>query len=242
MVLPISVVPHHVAIVMDGNGRWATSRFMPRFVGHRQGVEALRHCVRRCAELGIKVVTVFAFSSENWSRPDDEVSYLMGLMVRALGQEIPEFQRAGIQVRFVGERASLSRQVRDCILDAEAATANSRNLLLNVCFNYGGRWDIVQAAAKLNAEGIEVTEQSFARALALSHVPDPDFVIRTGGETRISNFLLWQAAYAEFYFSDRLWPDFDAAALDDALLDYARRERRFGMTSQQVLPAAVAAG
>ncbi len=239
---PTQSVPRHVAIVMDGNGRWAQRRLLPRVAGHRQGVEALRACVRHSAQRGVKVLTVFAFSSENWARPGDEVSYLMGLLVQAVKREIAEFMRAGVQVRFIGERAGLSGEVKDSIENAELETAGGQDLQLNVCFNYGGRWDIVQAAAALRARNMDVTEQSLAQALALSHAPDPDLVIRTGGEKRISNFLLWQSAYSEFFFSDKLWPDFDAAALDQALEEYARRERRFGKTSRQIQPASIAAG
>lgn len=234
-------VPYHLAIVMDGNGRWATQRHLPRIAGHRSGVEALRGCVRRCAELGVKVVTVFAFSSENWNRPVDEVSFLMGLLVRALERETPEFQRVGIRIRFIGDRSGLSSQVCAGIEAAEHLTADNRHLLLNVCFNYGGRWDILQAARRLVAAQEVVTEESFAASLALAHVPDPDLVIRTGGEMRISNFMLWQVAYAELFFSEHLWPDFDNAELERALREYARRERRFGKTSLQVNPPPVTA-
>ena len=234
-------VPEHVAIVMDGNGRWAQARHLPRVAGHRKGVEALRSCVRHASLRGVKVLTVFAFSSENWKRPGEEVSYLMGLLVRAVKREIAEFKRGGVVVRFVGERAGLSEVVRASIDGAQTQTEAGQGLHLNVCFNYGGRWDIVQAAQSLHERNLDITEQSLEGALALSHAPDPDLVIRTGGEKRISNFLLWQAAYSEFVFSDLLWPDFDGAALDLALEEYARRERRFGKTSSQVQPNAVAA-
>ena len=234
-------VPEHVAIVMDGNGRWAQARRLPRVAGHRQGIEALRSCVRHAAQRGVKVLTVFAFSSENWKRPGEEVSYLMGLLVRAVRREIAEFKQAGVVVRFVGERSGLAEEVRASIDSAEAQTATGQGLHLNVCFNYGGRWDIVQAAQSLQGRNLDITEQSLDRVLALSHAPDPDLVIRTGGEKRISNFLLWQAAYSELVFSDLLWPDFDGAALDLALDEYARRERRFGKTSSQVQPSPVAA-
>ena len=234
-------VPEHVAIVMDGNGRWAQARHLPRVAGHRQGIEALRSCVRHAAQRGVKVLTVFAFSSENWKRPGEEVSYLMGLLVRAVRREIAEFKQAGVVVRFVGERSGLAEEVRASIDSAETQTVAGQGLHLNVCFNYGGRWDIVQAAQSLQGRNLDITEQSLDRVLALSHAPDPDLVIRTGGEKRISNFLLWQAAYSELVFSDLLWPDFDGAALDLALDEYARRERRFGKTSSQVQPSPVAA-
>jgi undecaprenyl diphosphate synthase len=230
-----SRVPHHIAIVMDGNGRWATRRYLPRAAGHKKGLDTLRVCLRHCGERGVKVLTVFAFSSENWNRPADEVSGLMELLAGALSREVPQLRQEGVRVHFVGERAGLSDKVCAGLDQAEAATAGNHRLIFNVCFNYGGRWDIVQAAARLAQRGVPVTEDSLGRELALSHVPDPDLLIRTGGEQRISNFLLWQAAYAELYFSDRLWPDFDEAALDEAIADYAGRERRFGRTSEQLV-------
>ncbi|MDP3619592.1 MAG: polyprenyl diphosphate synthase [Ramlibacter sp.] len=236
----MAAVPHHIAIVMDGNGRWATRRFLPRAAGHKKGMDALRACVRHCGERGVKVLTVFAFSSENWNRPADEVSSLMDLLGVALAREVPQLSKEGVRVHFVGDRASLSDKVRAGLAQAEAATAANDRLTFNVCFNYGGRWDIAQAAARLAAEGEPITEASLKCVMALAHVPDPDLVIRTGGERRLSNFLLWQAAYSELYFSDKLWPEFDEAALDEALADYASRERRFGKTSEQVSSTAVA--
>jgi undecaprenyl diphosphate synthase len=232
-------IPHHVAIVMDGNGRWATRRYLPRMAGHKKGMDALRACVRHCEARGVKVLTVFAFSSENWNRPPEEVSSLMELLALALAREVPQLNAEGVRLHFVGDRAMLSDKVRAGLAEAEAATAGNSRLVFNVCFNYGGRWDIAQAASRLAAEGEAITQKSLAATMALAHVPDPDLVIRTGGEQRLSNFLLWQAAYAELYFSDKLWPEFDAAALDQALADYAARERRFGKTSEQVsAPAA----
>ena len=236
----LNTVPHHVAIVMDGNGRWAKRRLMPRITGHRQGVESLRRCIRACAKHGVGVLTVFAFSSENWGRPQDEVSGLMELMGKALVREVPELKEAGIRLHFVGDRQGLPERMRQSLTQAEAATADNRGMVLNVCFNYGGRWDIAQAAAQLAARGEPITENALDRALALSHGPDPDLLIRTGGEQRISNFLLWQCAYSELFFSDRLWPDFDEAALDQALAAYAERERRFGQTPEQVARSAAA--
>jgi undecaprenyl diphosphate synthase len=227
-------IPHHIAIVMDGNGRWATKRFLPRVAGHKKGVDALRACVRHCGDIGVKVLTVFAFSSENWNRPADEVSGLMELLAMALAREVPQLQAEGVRIHFVGERSALSEKVRNGLAQAEASTAGNTRLVLNICFNYGGRWDIAQAAAKLAARGEPITEASLDRAMALAHVPDPDLVIRTGGEMRISNFLLWQSAYSEFYFTDKLWPEFSPAALDKAIADYGKRERRFGRTSEQV--------
>ena len=226
--------PRHIAIVMDGNGRWAKRRLMPRIAGHRQGVGALRRCIRACAERGVQALTVFAFSSENWSRPEEEVSGLLDLLGKALTREVPELRQAGIRLYFVGDRQSLSERLQQELAQAEAATAGNAHMVLNVCFNYGGRWDIVQAAARLAADGQPITESALAGVLALAHVSNPDLLIRTGGERRISNFLLWQCAYSELYFSDRLWPDFDEAALDEALADFAARERRFGRTGEQV--------
>jgi len=231
------VVPHHIAIVMDGNGRWATRRFLPRLAGHKQGVDSLRRCARACVQRGVRVLTVFAFSSENWNRPADEVSGLMELLAMALAREVPQLKKDGVRLHFVGERDSLSPKVRDGLGQAEAATEDNTRLVLNVCFNYGGRWDIAQAAAALAARGEPITETSLHSAMGLAHVPDPDLVIRTGGEMRISNFLLWQSAYSEFFFSDRLWPDFDESALDEAIDAFSRRERRFGKTSEQILSA-----
>src|SRR6185295_1563365 len=201
-------IPHHVAIVMDGNGRWATRRYLPRVAGHKKGMDVLRACVRHCGERGVRVLTVFAFSSENWNRPAEEVSGLMELLAMALAREVPLLQEEGVRLHFVGDRGALSDKVRAGLAQAEADTGANTRMIFNVCFNYGGRWDIAQAAARLAAQGETITEKSLDRALALAHVPDPDLVIRTGGERRLSNFLLWQAAYAELYFSDKLWPDF----------------------------------
>lgn len=237
MTVAPGAIPHHIAIVMDGNGRWATRRYLPRVAGHKKGVDALRACVRHCGDRGVKVLTVFAFSSENWNRPAEEVSGLMELLAMALSREVPQLQAEGVRIHFVGDRSALSEKVRNGLAQAEAATAGNTRLVFNICFNYGGRWDIAQAAAGLAARGEAITEQSLDRAMALAHVADPDLVIRTGGEQRISNFLLWQAAYSELYFSDKLWPDFDAAALDEAIADFGRRERRFGRTSEQVAPS-----
>lgn len=229
-----AAVPHHIAIVMDGNGRWASKRFLPRIAGHKQGVDSLKRCVKACAARGVGVLTVFAFSSENWSRPADEVSGLMDLLALAISREVPQLKADGVRLYFVGERSGLSVKVREGLSQAEAATAGNTKLILNVCFNYGGRWDIVQAAARLASQGIPITEASMGEAMALAHVPDPDLLIRTGDEQRISNFLLWQAAYTELCFSDRLWPEFDESALDQAIAEFARRERRFGKTSDQL--------
>jgi undecaprenyl diphosphate synthase len=227
-------IPHHIAIVMDGNGRWATRRFLPRVAGHKQGVESLRRCVKACAARGVAVLTVFAFSSENWNRPVEEVSGLMDLMVGALGREVPRLSQDGVRLHFIGERGGLSEKITAGLVQAEAATAHNNRLVLNVCFNYGGRWDIARAAAEIVARGEALTEANLDAAMALSHVPDPDLFIRTGGEQRLSNFLLWQSAYAELFFSDRLWPEFDETALDEAIAAFQLRERRYGQTSAQI--------
>ena len=229
-----AAVPHHIAIVMDGNGRWASKRFLPRIAGHKQGVDSLRRCVKACAERGVGVLTVFAFSSENWNRPKDEVSGLMDLLALAIAREVPDLKRDGVRLYFVGDRANLSRKILAGLHAAEAATAENSGLVLNVCFNYGGRWDIAQAADKLAKAGKSINEASLTSELALAHVPDPELLIRTGDELRISNFILWQAAYSELYFSPCLWPDFDEKALDEAIADFSRRERRFGKTSAQL--------
>ena len=229
-----SAVPNHIAIVMDGNGRWATRRFLPRAAGHKAGVDALRRCVRACASRGVAVLTVFAFSSENWSRPKEEVSGLMELLVMALSREVPQLVADGVCLRFLGERAGLSTAVRSGLVRAEAATAGNSRLFLNVCFNYGGRWDIVQAANRLAQRGEAVTEESLGAEMQMGQLPEPDLIIRTGGEQRLSNFLLWQAAYSELYFCDTLWPEFDDSALDSAIAAFGQRERRFGKTSEQL--------
>ena len=233
----MSRVPHHIAIVMDGNGRWASKRFLPRIAGHKQGIDSLRRCVKACAARGVAVLTVFAFSSENWGRPEDEVSGLMSLLLLAISREVPQLKVDGVRLHFVGDRLGLSDKVKVGLTHAEAETASNSRLILNVCFNYGGRWDIVQATHKLVAAGLEITEGALAKAMALAHVPDPDLLIRTGDERRISNFMLWQTAYSELYFSEKLWPEFDEAALDLAIADFTRRERRFGKTSGQVSEA-----
>ena len=227
-------IPHHIAVVMDGNGRWANRRFLPRVAGHKQGVDALHECVKACVERGVKVLTVFAFSSENWERPADEVSGLMELLAKALAREVAQLSKDGIQIHFIGERDSLSDSLKRGFEQAENSTVQNSKLIFNICFNYGGRWDIAQTASKLIAKGLSITPASLNSEMSLAHVPDPDLVIRTGGEQRLSNFLLWQAAYSELYFSDKLWPDFDAAALDEAIDEFNRRERRFGKTSEQI--------
>lgn len=228
-----------MAIVMDGNGRWASKRFLPRIAGHKQGVDTLKRIVRACAQRHIAVLTVFAFSSENWNRPEEEVSGLMDLLAGALAREVGQLKQDGVRLRFVGDRAGLSERVRNGLAHAEADTADNNRLTLNVCFNYGGRWEIAHAAAQLAARGEAITETSLSQALALAPSPDPDLLIRTGGEFRLSNFLLWQSAYTELYFSPAFWPDFDEHALDQAIAEYHARERRFGKTSAQVTQAGV---
>jgi undecaprenyl diphosphate synthase len=222
---------------MDGNGRWASKRFLPRIAGHKQGVDALRNCVRLCADQGVEILTVFAFSSENWSRPKDEVSGLMDLLAYVLSREIPQLSKDGVRVHFIGDRASLSAKVQAGFDQAELDTSENTKLIFNVCFNYGGRWDIAQAVKKLVQKNLAINEEELSKAMSLSHVPDPDLIIRTGNEQRLSNFLLWQAAYAELYFSDKLWPEFDSVELERAFAAYASRERRFGKTSSQVVNA-----
>lgn len=219
---------------MDGNGRWAKKRLLPRIAGHRQGVESLKRCANACEQRGIRVLTVFAFSTENWNRPSEEVSGLMDLLALAVSREVNQLQAQGVRLVFVGERHGLSSRVLAGLEQAERETADNQKLIMNICFNYGGRWDIVQAAQKLAATNQEINEQSLNAAMSLAHVSDPDLVIRTGGEQRISNFLLWQSAYSEYFFTDALWPDFDEAALDEAVASFAKRERRFGLTSGQL--------
>jgi undecaprenyl diphosphate synthase len=230
-------VPRHIAIIMDGNGRWAKKRFMPRVAGHKRGVETVRDIVKACIERGVEQLTLFAFSSENWRRPEDEVSKLMELFVMALEREVDKLHRNGVRLRIVGDLARFGPLLNKLIAEGEALTRNNTRLTLNVAANYGGRWDILQAVNRLLAESEAksmVTEAELAGGLCLSDAPEPDLFIRTGGEKRISNFLLWQLAYTELYFTDTLWPDFDAAALDAAIASYQKRERRFGRTSEQL--------
>lgn len=226
-----SVVPRHVAIVMDGNGRWARKRFMPRGVGHKAGVDALVNVVQAAADRGIRYLTVFAFSSENWKRPEEEVSGLMSLLLVALSKHIARLKSDGVRIRVIGDLQSVNERIRQALEEAQASTAGNDRLTLTVAFNYGGRWDILQACRRALQQGLgpeQLDEATLSRFMATADMPDPDLFIRTGGEVRLSNFLLWQSAYAEFHFTDCLWPDFDAKALDKALHDFARRERRFG--------------
>jgi undecaprenyl diphosphate synthase len=224
-------VPRHVAIVMDGNGRWAKKRFMPRIFGHKHGVDALVATIQACANRGVEHLTVFAFSSENWKRPEEEVSGLMSLVLSAMTRYLTKIAGDGVRVRIIGDRAAVSQTVRNAWERAESITANNDRITVWVAFNYGGRWDIVQACQRAMRDGVApeaLTEARLASYMAQHEAPDPDLFIRTGGEVRISNFLLWQIAYAELYFTECLWPDFDEAELDAALAAYAGRERRFG--------------
>ncbi len=232
-------VPRHVAIILDGNGRWAKRRRLPRFAGHRRGVEAVRAIVAACAQRGVGFLTVFAFSSENWRRPAEEVALLMQLFVGALESEVQKLHRNGIRLKVIGERRAFDPKIQSLIAEGERLTEGNGGLTLTIAANYGGRWDILQALQRLAAERPQslaagVTEQALAPYLALSHAPEPDLFIRTGGEQRVSNFLLWQLAYSELYFTETLWPDFDAAALDAAFAWYRTRERRYGRTSGQL--------
>ena len=223
---------------MDGNGRWAKQRFLPRVAGHKRGVEAVREAVRSCTRLGVDYLTIFAFSSENWRRPADEVSFLMQLFVRALEQEVARLHENGIRLRIVGDLSAFEPRLVRLIVEAEKLTADNTGLTLTVAANYGGRWDILQAMNRLSAAEPEkagrFTESDLAPWLAMSYAPEPDLFIRTGGEQRISNFLLWHLAYAELYFTDTLWPDFNDAELGRAIESYRTRERRFGRTSEQL--------
>ncbi|MFM7531132.1 MAG: polyprenyl diphosphate synthase [Rubrivivax sp.] len=224
-------IPRHVAVVMDGNGRWAKQRYMPRFFGHKAGVDALVRAVDLFAERGVEYLTVFAFSSENWKRPSDEVSGLMGLVLVAVSKYLRRLATDGVRIRIIGDRDAVTDKLRAAWEEAEVSTAHNTRITLSVAFNYGGRWDVVQACRRAMADGLgpaELTEDVLSRYTALAFAPDPDLFIRTGGEMRISNFLLWQAAYSELFFTECLWPDFSAAEVDAALATYARRERRFG--------------
>ena len=218
-------------MVMDGNGRWARRRYMPRVYGHKQGVDALVRAVNTFADRGVEFLTVFAFSSENWKRPSEEVSGLMGLVLVAVSKYLTKMAGDGVRVRIVGDRSKVSAKLREAWEQAESSTAHNTRITLSVAFNYGGRWDVVQACQRAMRAGLDasqIDEDTLSRFMALSYAPDPDLFIRTGGEMRISNFLLWQSAYAEFFFTERLWPDFDDTDIDAALLAYRQRDRRFG--------------
>jgi undecaprenyl diphosphate synthase len=231
-------IPRHIAIIMDGNGRWAKQRFMPRVAGHQRGVEALRDSVKACVELGVKYLTVFAFSSENWRRPADEVSFLMTLFLKMLEREISKLHQNNIRLRIIGDRSRFDDKLKQTMQEAESLTANNSALTLTIAANYGGRWDVMQAMQSLLKEKPHLaqtfTEADFQPYLTMSDAPEPDLFIRTGGEQRISNFMLWQLAYTELYFTDTLWPAFDRKELDKAIDSYQKRERRFGRTSEQL--------
>jgi len=224
-------IPRHVAIVMDGNGRWARKRFMPRIFGHKYGMETVVRVIDHCQARGVEYLTVYAFSSENWKRPEDEVSGLMNLVLVGISKYLGKLASRGVRIHVAGDRSKVSERVRQAWNEAEERTRHNTGLHVTVAFNYGGRWDIVQACQRALADGLApeaLTEEALSRHMSLAYAPDPDLFIRTGGEVRVSNFLLWQLAYAELYFTDCLWPDFDEAELDKAFADYARRDRRFG--------------
>ena len=227
---------------MDGNGRWAKKRFMPRFFGHKQGVDSLVRCVQACSDRGIEYLTVFAFSSENWKRPDEEVSGLLGLVLVAVSKYLRKLAEKGVRIRIVGDRSAVTDRVRAAWDEAERTTAHNTRITLSVAFNYGGRWDVVQATRSALAAGVkaeDLDEATLGRHMAMAYAPDPDLFIRTGGEVRVSNFLLWQVAYSELYFTDCLWPDFGEAELDAALADYRARDRRFGAVPVDPAPQLV---
>ncbi len=231
-------VPCHIAIIMDGNGRWAKERHLPRVAGHQRGVETVREVVKSCSELGVKYLTLFAFSSENWRRPEEEVSFLMQLFLKMLEREVAKLHKNNIRLRIIGDRSRFDDTLNRHISDAEQLTAANEGLTLTIAANYGGRWDILQAArAMLRAHpewSANFGEDALEPYLSMSYAPEPDLFIRTGGEQRISNFLLWQLAYTELYFTDTLWPAFDKEALEAAIRSYQKRERRFGRTSEQL--------
>ena len=234
-------LPKHIAIIMDGNGRWAKQKKLPRVAGHRAGVKALKKTVQLCAQGKINSLTVYAFSSENWRRPKQEVSLLMDLFMTSLNQEIKALNDNDIRIRFIGEKDAFPEKLQQCIFEAEQLTANNQSLNFNIAANYGGRWDICNASRRLaekvklgELEPDDITEDLLNQSIQLSDLAEPDLFIRTGGERRISNYLLWQLAYTELYFSDCLWPDFDSKELEKAIAWYQGRERRYGQTSEQI--------
>lgn len=228
-------IPRHIAVIMDGNGRWAKKRFMPRIMGHKKGLEMLEEMTANCARMGVEYLTVFAFSTENWRRPVDEVDFLMNLFLQSLQKRVQRLHKNNLRLRVIGDRSRFAAEIVRGIEEAEALTAANTGLTLTIAADYGGRWDILQAANQAIAAGAtELTETSILPYLSLGDAPEPDLFIRTGGETRISNFLLWQLAYTELYFTPVLWPDFDESQLDTAIRSYQVRERRFGRTSEQL--------
>ena len=235
-------IPIHIAVIMDGNGRWARKRFLPRVAGHKRGVEIVRSLVKTCAKRDVKFLTLFAFSSENWRRPDDEVSFLMGLFMDALKREVAKLHENNIKLLLIGDRSRFNAVLVAQIEASEQLTAGNTGLTLTIAANYGGRWDILQAANKMMLEhpkqAGQFSEEDLTPHLAMHYAPEPDLFIRTGGEKRVSNFLLWQLAYTEFYFTDTLWPDFDDEAFQVSIRSYQQRERRFGRTSEQLVTPA----
>lgn len=231
-------LPKHIAIIMDGNGRWARKRFLPRVAGHKRGVEIVRDLVKKCVELDIKFLTLFAFSSENWRRPEEEVSFLMGLFMDALQREVVKLHENNIRLVLIGDRTRFAPELVKQIEASETLTSSNSGLTLTIAANYGGRWDLLQAINKMvSAKSFTkktYEEEDLTSYLSMHYAPEPDLFIRTGGEKRVSNFLLWQLAYTEFYFTDTLWPDFDEHAFDEAMISYQHRERRFGRTSEQI--------
>jgi undecaprenyl diphosphate synthase len=232
------IVPRHVAIIMDGNGRWAKSRSLPRIVGHKNGIEAVRTAVKACIERGVSYLTLFAFSSENWRRPTEEVSYLMQLFITVLKQEVIKLHENGIRFKVIGDLTKFEPKIIEFIRNGEEMTAANTRLTLTIAANYGGRWDIMRAVRKMHMQDQKLitnfVEEDLSQHFAMNYAPEPDLFIRTGGEQRISNFLLWDLAYTELYFTNTLWPDFNAASLDLAIQSYQQRERRFGRTSEQL--------
>lgn len=236
-----SSVPQHIAIIMDGNGRWAKKRHQPRFMGHRAGVKAVENIVKHCAELGVEVLSLFAFSSENWRRPTKEVSLLMELFALSLKQQAKRLHKNNIRLQIIGDISKFSDSLQNQINQAQQLTADNTGLIINIAANYGGRWDIAQAVQKVakkvasgDLQVEDITEEMIGAELTTAAIPEPDLFIRTGGEERVSNFMLWQMAYTEFYFSETLWPDFDSQQLDNAISSFNDRERRFGKTSEQI--------
>ena len=231
-------IPRHIAVIMDGNGRWAKQRFMPRVAGHQRGVEALREVVKACRDLGVEYLTVFAFSSENWRRPTEEVSFLMTLFLKMLEREVAKLHKNNIRLKIIGDRSRFDDKLKQTMRDAEQLTANNSALTLTIAANYGGRWDVMHAMQSMLREHPSLaqtfTEEDLQPYLSMSDAPEPDLFIRTGGEQRISNFMLWQLAYTELYFTDTLWPAFDRKELGKAIASYQKRERRFGRTSEQL--------
>jgi undecaprenyl diphosphate synthase len=231
-------LPNHIAVIMDGNGRWARKRFLPRVAGHKRGVEVVRDVVKKCAQLEVKYLTLFAFSSENWRRPQEEVTFLMGLFMEALKREVVKLHENNIRLKLIGDRTRFTTELVQQIEASEMLTKDNTGLTLTIAANYGGRWDLLQATNKMVKANLQSTkdfeEEDITPFLTMHYAPEPDLFIRTGGEKRISNFLLWQLAYTELYFTDTLWPDFGETAFDKAIISYQQRERRFGRTSEQV--------